>query len=420
MNFGKKSSIESYAIEKNLADKLYGEGSLDPHHKLLSDICIVLDEGVKDIDQDFICLVEQKAINAFVSFANEVYTATHNEATGVIVGYYLHHPQYPNKKIVVATNFLQATGNASSVTCEFSYEDSIRHSKYCDTHLMLPVIWIHSHPGFGVFYSSTDSSTLKHYFACSHQVGIVVDNLQDKYMGFKIYEGKQCVEDIYSFNIESCLNSHKLILTKLNESSCDRDSTKKKSPVSFKHLADTTQTPTTKGNNSISFQMLQRLSSQLSAIESDKTVNTLKKCVDDLSQFVRELKHISTSKSTSHNSSNYSVEDMRMELSIQINEVIRNINTIFESLKTEFSIFNSLGSEIEELKIEVKSLRGDISNSNTIQNVNTKEERKKSIRNWFNRFLMSYNTTFSIRELLWIFVIIILAVIVIKLKFMNQ
>lgn len=419
MNFGKKSSIESYAIEKNLADKLYGEGSSDPHHKLLSDICNILYEGVKDIDQDFICLVEQKAMDAFVSFANEVYAATHNEATGVIVGYYLHHPQYPQKKIVVATNFLQATGNASSVTCEFSYEDSIRHSKYCDTHLMLPVVWVHSHPGFGVFYSSTDSSTLKNYFACSHQVGIVVDNLQNKYLGFKIYEGKQCVVDLYAFNIENCLSSHKLLLTKLNESPCDRDSAKKKSPVSFKQLADTTQTSTTKGNNSISFQMLQRLSTQLSAIESDKTVNTLKKCVDDLSQFVRELKHISTSNSAINNS-NYSAEDMRRELSIQINEVIKNINAIFDSLKTEFSIFDSLGREIEDLKGEVKHLRGDINNSRGTREKITNEGQKSAIKKWLNRFFLSYNATFTIRELLWISSIIILAVIVIKLKFFNQ
>ena len=231
MNFGKKSVIESYAIENSLADKIYGEGSSDPHHKLLSDICHILNDGLKEIEQDFICLVEQKAIDAFVKFANEVYSSTHNEATGIIVGYYLHHPESPSKKIIVATNFLQATGSASSVTCEFSYEDSIRHSKYCDTHFMLPVVWIHSHPGFGVFYSSTDCLTLRNYFACNHQVGIVVDNLQNKYMGFKIYDGNQCVENLYSFNIENSIKQHRLVFSKLNEPSQETILSKKKAQL---------------------------------------------------------------------------------------------------------------------------------------------------------------------------------------------
>ena len=239
MNFGKKSCIESFPIDNDLANKLYGEDSTDPHHRLLSDICNILKGNTSELNPGFNCLVEQKAIDAFVSYANEVYESTHNEATGLIVGYYLHFPEEPDKKIIVGTNFLQATGSASSVTCEFSYEDSIRHSKYCDDHLMLPVIWIHSHPGFGVFYSSTDSSTLRNYFACNHQVGIVVDNLQGKYMGFKIYDGNQCVENIYSFNIDSCKATRKLVLTKLSEQTSEKVTIKKKTPISFKHLTDT-------------------------------------------------------------------------------------------------------------------------------------------------------------------------------------
>ena len=200
MNFGKKTTIESKEISKTLADSIYGEGNKDPHRKLLYDVCSIFEQD-HGFEREFTCLIEQRAMDAFVSFANEVYKKSRNEATGVIVGYYLHDPDFPNKKVIVGTNFLQATGSASSVTCEFSYEDSIRHSAYCDEHHLLPVIWIHSHPGFGVFYSATDSSTLKHYFACNHQVGVVVDNLHNKYMGFKMYDGVQQVEDIYSFSI---------------------------------------------------------------------------------------------------------------------------------------------------------------------------------------------------------------------------
>lgn len=416
MNFGKKTSIESYAIEQELADSLYGEDRKDPHHKLLSDICKILEGGMKEIEQEYICLVEQKAIDAFLKFSNEVYDSTRNEATGIIAGYYLHHPEEPNKKIIVATNFLQATGSASSVTCEFSYDDSIRHSSYCDSHRMLPVVWVHSHPGFGVFYSSTDSSTLRNYFSCNHQVGIVVDNIQNKYLGFKIYNEKQCVENIYVFNLEQCISSHKFIYTQLNEAS-NENSFKKKSPVSFKHLTDTS----TNNKNSaiVSFQMLQKLSSQLTAIEKDNTVDTLKQCVDDLSTFIKELKQISIKKVEPTNS-NYTVEDMRRELSIQINEVVGNINNIFESLKADFSTFSSLGIEIDGLKDEVKGLRCDISNKTDKQDDVTNRLRKPLIDNWFKRFFMSYKVSFNLRELIWICILIVLTIIILKLKFFNQ
>lgn len=424
MNFGKKASVESLSLEKSLPNKLYGENSNDTHHQLLTDIYKIFNDSLLSLDKDFTCFIEKKAMDAFVTFANEVYNTTHNEATGIIVGHYLHHPTNPEKKIIVATNFLQATGSASSVTCEFSYEDSIRHSKYCDIHHTLPVIWIHSHPGFGVFYSSTDSSTLRNYFACHHQVGVVVDNVQDKYMGFKIYNGVQCIEDIYMFNIEECLKQKELICSRITKDvKSESEILKKKSPISFKHLTETTPSPTTnKGNSFISFQMLQKLSSQLTTIEKDNSVNKLKKCVEELSSFIKELK--SSSETNNASGVKYTAEDIRTELSYQINDAIKNINSIFESLKTEFSIFNSLGDEIEELRKDITALKNHMTKNadmndeksiNILSNIDRDFSRTKFYG--CKQFFVSFRNRFNIRELLWVLIII---AFVIKLIFFNH
>lgn len=421
MNFGKKASVESLSLEKSLPDMLYGENSKDSHHQLLTDIYNIFNDSILSLDRDFTCFIEKKAMDAFITFANEVYNTTHNEATGIIVGYYLHSPTNPEKKIIVATNFLQATGSASSVTCEFSYEDSIRHSKYCDVHHTLPIVWIHSHPGFGVFYSSTDSSTLLNYFACHHQVGVVVDNLQDKYMGFKIYNGVQCNEDIYEFNIENCLKEKKLIYSRLSEEvKTDSDISKKKSPISFKHLTETTHTPTTnKGNSSISFQLLQKLSSQLTIIEKDNSVERLKKCIEELSAFIKELKY--TAATENNSGEKYTTEDIKAELSLQINDAIKNINTIFESLKTEFATFNSLEDRIEELRKDVIALKNEMAKNNEkpadmLANIEQEFPLIKSGRK-NKKFLETYRNEFNIRELIWVLIVI---AFIIKLIFFNH
>jgi|GEM_PF-4027205 len=40
----------------------------------------------------------------------------------------------------------------------------------------LPVVgWYHSHPGFGIFFSHTDSASQRSYFRESWQVGVVID-----------------------------------------------------------------------------------------------------------------------------------------------------------------------------------------------------------------------------------------------------
>lgn len=146
--------------------------------------------------------------------------------------------------------------------------------------------------------------------------------------------------------------------------------------------------------------MLQKLSSQLTAIEKDNSVNKLKKCIEDLSAFIKEMKSITETNNVA--GIKYTAEDIREELSCQINDVIKNTSSIFESLKTEFAIFNSLGEEIQELRKDVTALKNDVT-----KNAEIKDGKSINIlANIDKDFIASYRNRFNIRELLWIIIII--------------
>ena len=429
MKFGKKTQIGSLAIDENLAPSLYDEGEFGGHKATLNNIVKVFEPYISKVDGNFTCFVEKLAMDAFERFANEVYGNTKNEATGIIVGYFLHDKDNPEKKIIVATNFLQATGTASSVTCEFSYEDSIRHSHYCDANKVYPVIWIHSHPGFGVFYSSTDSSTLKNYFNCNHQMGIVVDNLQKKYLGFKIYEGEQFQQDFYVFDLQKGLDEGTLICKRYNDSNED-DNTKKKRTISFKDLSKVSPQSNSRHNSSISFQLLQKLSNQLNALEKENSVERLRTSIEELSVFLKELKNISGMPFKT--SGQYSSDDIKEEITIQIKDVIQKIEANIASLRTEFHSFNSLKDDIQSLKREVTELKNSMSCSMSNNGMESRldeiEAMLGEIAHNINydtfdnyKFVKSFKSPLNLRDLA--FCLIILGTIVfffIKFFFLKQ
>jgi proteasome lid subunit RPN8/RPN11 len=217
MNFGVKKTIEANEVSNELAGKIYPntksqKDKINSDFVTLEKLCNVFANRMalhkEAADKGFTCYIEKKAFDAFVQFANETYQSRNHEATGLIVGYYLHDKDNPDKKFIVGTNFLPATGSTTSVTCEFSYQDSIDHSNYCNTHKLLPLIWIHSHPGFGAFYSGTDDFTLKSYFYANHQAGVVVDNLKHEILGYKMYGDKKQEEDVFIFDLDKSNTNH--------------------------------------------------------------------------------------------------------------------------------------------------------------------------------------------------------------------
>lgn len=209
MEFGKKKTISPLELSEELPKQLYPTEKpedIGRDYFVLNQLCEVFKNRAEvhseTSNASFTCYIERMAFDAFVRYANDTYTKRGHEATGLIVGYYLHDKNNPESTFIVGTNFLKATGPTTRVTCEFSYEDSIRHSNYCDEHKVLPLIWIHSHPGFGAFYSGTDDSTLKTYYYAPYQVGVVVDNLQSQILGYKMYGENKRQENVYIFDLD--------------------------------------------------------------------------------------------------------------------------------------------------------------------------------------------------------------------------
>jgi proteasome lid subunit RPN8/RPN11 len=131
---------------------------------------------------EFFVYIQDYAWNAFVSHGNNVYKALRHEAQGIFVGHYFKD-QYG--EFIVATSYEEGDGNSQSAYVEMSEECLAKISEKCQANGTLMLIWVHTHPGFSVFYSSTDYNCLKTNFYKSYQIGIVVDILGEKHKGFK-------------------------------------------------------------------------------------------------------------------------------------------------------------------------------------------------------------------------------------------
>ena len=206
MNFGKTTKIEPLPLTQDLPGILYPQagpdGQADAHRDTLCDIVRVLGPVIGTFPAGYTLLVAKEAMDAFLSYADEVYRRSHKEATGLFLGYYVHAPGNPEIRVGIVTTFMEAHGDASKVTCEISHEDSCRAIEYASKHLLLVIAWPHSHPGFGVFYSATDSGTLRRDFCADQHAGIVVDNLQDRYLAYKIIDGRQEKIPLRGFSLQ--------------------------------------------------------------------------------------------------------------------------------------------------------------------------------------------------------------------------
>jgi proteasome lid subunit RPN8/RPN11 len=135
----------------------------------------------------FFVYIQDYAWNAFISHGNNVYKELRHEAQGIFVGQY-----FKDKfgEFVVATSYAEGDGNSQSSYVEMSEECLAKISEKCQAEGTLMLIWVHTHPGFGVFYSGTDYNCLMTNFYKPYQIGIVVDILGKKCKGFKTQGGE--------------------------------------------------------------------------------------------------------------------------------------------------------------------------------------------------------------------------------------
>ena len=148
----------------------------------------------------FFVYIQDYAWNAFLNHGNNVYKEVKHEAQGIFVGQYFedHFGEF-----VIATVYEEGYGNSQSTYVEMSEECLANISEKCQTENTLMLIWVHTHPNFGVFYSGTDYNCLKTNFYKPHQIGIVVDIIRKQHMGFRV-TGNRVVEfsDYALFNNE--------------------------------------------------------------------------------------------------------------------------------------------------------------------------------------------------------------------------
>lgn len=209
--------VTSLPIQLSTLDLLCPEGecALEERERLSKLLGLLRKDG-SPTHEPYACLVEEQAKNDFLNHANQVYWNTRHEATGIFLGYYLHHPDAPEEKIAVAMKFLPALGNTSAVTCEIGYEDYARFALYAQQHHMVPVLWPHTHPfKADLFYSSVDSKTLRTQYCAPHQMGVVCNNLDNTYKGFKIIDGEQQEHNLYAFDLNHSAEDGSLLWTTL-------------------------------------------------------------------------------------------------------------------------------------------------------------------------------------------------------------
>jgi len=210
--------VTSQPIQPSTLDLLCPEGecSLEERERL-SKLLKLLEKSGSPTHEPYVCLVEEQAKNDFLDYANEVYWRMRHEATGIFFGYYLHHPNAPEEKIAVATEFLPAQGKTSTATCEISYEDSARFALYATQHHKVQVLWGHTHPfkTFALFYSPVDTETLKRLYYAPYQMGVVCNNLENTYKGFKVIDGMVQEYNLYAFNLNLSIEAGELVWTTL-------------------------------------------------------------------------------------------------------------------------------------------------------------------------------------------------------------
>lgn len=149
----------------------------------------------------FVAYIDKSVWNSFILQANDEYTNRKHEASGIILGLYYtdQHGEFS-----VGTDFEAGSGSETSAAfCEISIQDQVRIARLTNEKNLLQLIWIHSHPSFGAFYSAVDYKTLKGMYYAPHQCGIVVDNVKEEYLGFKVSKHSIAHEfkDIFLVNL---------------------------------------------------------------------------------------------------------------------------------------------------------------------------------------------------------------------------
>lgn len=157
----------------------------------------------KDLHQNgvpnFFVYINEYAWEAFLNHTRGVYKRTRHEGQGIFLGKYFKDIF---GEFVVAVSYYEGEGESSHAYVGMSEQCLSEISKKCVAENLLMLIWVHTHPNFGPFYSGTDVNCLKTNFFMPYQTGIVVDIIREEHKGYKVLSG-----DVFEFKDYSLYNS---------------------------------------------------------------------------------------------------------------------------------------------------------------------------------------------------------------------
>jgi proteasome lid subunit RPN8/RPN11 len=131
--------------------------------------------------------IHEYAWEAFLSHTTEIYSRTGHEGQGIFLGKYFRDEF---GEFAVATSYFEGEGESSHAHVEMSEQCLSLISKQCLAEDLLMLIWIHTHPTFGAFYSGTDVNCLRTNFYMPFQIGIVADIIRRELKGFRVSIGE--------------------------------------------------------------------------------------------------------------------------------------------------------------------------------------------------------------------------------------
>jgi len=144
----------------------------------------------------FQVFIIEYAWNAFINHGIQVYKETGHEAQGIFIGKYCKDDF---GEFAVATEYKEGYGESSRAYVGMTNECLIKISDECRSKNLLMLIWVHTHPDFGVFYSGTDMNCIKNNFFMPYHSGIVVDIIRKETKGYKVTS--DVVNEFYDYYI---------------------------------------------------------------------------------------------------------------------------------------------------------------------------------------------------------------------------
>lgn len=337
----------------------------------------------KETIPPFFAYIQDYAWEAFLSHGNNIYNTIRHEAQGILLGKYFKD-EYG--EFIIATKYAEGDGNSTQSYVEMTEERLSEISVQCQNEDLLMLVWLHTHPGFGVFYSGTDINCLKTNFYKKYQAGIVVDILKKQDKGYKTDNS-----NVNEFQDYLIINSNKNALEKPFNN---------QTPLSKKKTVNLSKTSSVEKG-------IMNIEEKLKGIEEiqHKTINTINftntniKDIEKLfldfkssnydndifDNITKKFNEIANTSKNLNEDTNSKLTISLKEINIAFDEFKNNINQISKDVKNEKDSINVIIENFEKINDSIINYLEDIKN-NSKSSLNILSSFSKKIK--INRILL--------------------------------